>query len=283
MSGRLFIIATPIGNLNDLSLRTKEALDEAEIILAEDTRVTIKLLNHLELKKKMYSCHEFNQWQRLSLLEDAADRDGTVALVSDAGTPLVSDPGYEIVQKAIDLGMKIVPTAGPSAFLLALIGSGLPCNRFAFEGFLPEKSGERKKRLEALQSEERTMLFYIAPHDFNRTVDELLATLGDRPACLARELTKLYEEFVRETLSELRDRSAREKPRGECVLVVGGSQFVEQTKPDRDYVLKALASLLDHGEGLKDASAMIAEETGWSKSDLYKLGINYIQSSKSQD
>ncbi len=261
-----------------MSTRTKDALATAELVLAEDTRVTIKLLNHLNVKKKMLSCHEFNEQQRAALLEEISARDGTVSLVSDAGTPLVSDPGYEIVQKAIQLNMNVIPIPGPSAFLLALTGAGLPCDRFVFEGFLPDKAGERKKRLESLQSEERTMAFYIAPHDLSSRVGEMIEAFGDRKACLARELTKLHEEFIRSTLCGLQQYLVQHSVRGECVLIVGGAS--RQDKPDRDYVWRALCALLDKGEHLKDAAALIAADTGWSKSALYKLGIEYLNSSQ---
>jgi 16S rRNA (cytidine1402-2'-O)-methyltransferase len=240
----------------------------------------VKLLNHLDLKKKMYSCHEFNERHRTSLLEDIARSDGAVALVSDAGTPLVSDPGYEIVRKAIQLNMQIIPVAGPSAFLLALVGSGLPCDRFVFEGFLPDKASARKQRLSQLKNEERTMVFYIAPHDLVRTAGELISHLGDREACLARELTKLHEEFLRGRLSAIKQEAEKRKVLGECVLIVATAGPEAQVRPDRDYVIKALACLLDNGEGLKDASAVIADETGWSKSELYKLGIEYLNSKR---
>ncbi len=281
MSGRLFIIATPIGNLKDISSRTKEALIESDLLLAEDTRVTIKLLNHLQIKKKMHSCHDFNESQRLSLLEEIAATNGTIALVSDAGTPLVSDPGHEILRKSIELGMQIVAVSGPSAFLVALVGSGLPCDRFVFEGFLPQKSGERRKRIAHLQGEERTLVFYVAPHDLSETVSELTESFGDRPACLARELTKLHEEYVRSGLLALKEHLSTNRPRGECVLVVAGADPKQQAKPDKELVLKELCLLLDRGEGLKLAAVTVAEQTGWSKSDVYRIGIEYLESMKS--
>lgn len=283
MSGRLFIIATPIGNLGDLTLRAREALSESDLILAEDTRVTIKLLNHLGLKKKMVSCHDFNEAKRASLLVEVADGNGTVALVSDAGTPLVSDPGFQIVKKAIAVGMQVIPIAGPSAFLLALVGSGLPCDRFAFEGFLPDRLRDRRKHLEQLKVDARTLVFYVSPHDLVSILEELNSTLGDRAACLAREITKLHEEFVRATLSELSAQAKARKFRGECVVVVAGAPRGEKLRAGRDSALKDLALALDRGEHLKDACAVLAESTGWSKSELYKLGIEYLNRQKDPD
>lgn len=281
MSGKLFIIATPIGNLNDISSRTKDALIESDLVLAEDTRVTIKLLNHLQIKKKMQSCHEYNEAHRLTILEEFAGSNGTLALVCDAGTPLVSDPGHEIVRRSIELGMQIIAVPGPSAFLLALVGSGLPCDRFIFEGFFPQKSGDRKKKMEQLRSEERTLVFYVAPHDLDEVINELLEILGNRTACLARELTKLHEEYIRGGLLDLKQHLANNRLRGECVLVVAGADSKQQDKPDKQSVRRDLSLLLERGEGLKLASATVAEQTGWSKSDVYRIGIEILEGKKS--
>lgn len=272
----MFVIATPIGNLSDLSPRTKQALQDSELILAEDTRVTIKVLNHLGIRKPLVSCHEFNESKRLSLLEELAGRDASVALVSDAGTPLVSDPGYRMVQKGIALEMKIVPIAGPSAFLLALIGSGLPCDRFCFEGFLPEKSGDRKRKLTELKEESRTMVFYLSPHDQVRLVSELMETFGDRSACIARELTKLYEEFIRGSLSQILERIGVSKLRGECVLVVEGVGQKQAQRAEAGVVLLDLRQRLQNGERLKEISALLAKKYGWGRSEIYKLGIDNL-------
>ena len=276
MSGRLYIIATPIGNLGDLTQRAREALGKSELILAEDTRVTLRLLNHLGLKKRLLSCHEFNEASRLDLLEELANRDASVAVVSDAGSPLVSDPGFQLVRRAIALGMQTIPVPGPSAFLLALVGSGLPCDRFAFEGFLPDRAGERKRKLEKAQNDERTLVFYVSPHDLEKVLDDLINVLGDRSACLARELTKLYEEFLRGPLSELKQRVSTGSVRGECVLVVAGAPTQAPVRADDQTVLKELISRLDSGSGLKEASAAVAEQFGWRKSEVYKLGLKHI-------
>jgi len=274
LSGRLFVIATPIGNLNDLTDRAKEVLHECDCIFAEDTRVSVKLLNHLGLKKPLISCHEFNESKRSSKLEELSAQGASVAVVSDAGTPLVSDPGYRLLQKAIELGMQVIPIPGPSAFLLALVASGLPCERFAFEGFLPQKKSDRKRHLQKLQSEERTMIFYVPPHDQSEMFQEMLLVMGDRQVCLAREITKLHEEFWRGGLAELCAVVEKNKFRGECVLVIQGAPPVQATKAAAAEVTAELDKRLAQGQRLKEASAELAQLFGWSKSDVYRLGIN---------
>jgi 16S rRNA (cytidine1402-2'-O)-methyltransferase len=278
LSGRLFIIATPIGNLKDVTIRAREALSEADFVLAEDTRVTIKLLNHLGLKKKLISCHDYNEVRRLSLLEQAVREDKTVALVSDAGTPLVSDPGYQIVRSAIELGMQTIPVPGASALLLALVASGLACERFVFEGFPPQRKGDRLNRLAQLASEERTMIFYVGPHDLPRFLDEILKTLGDRPACLAREITKLHEEFIRGSVSAIGSGLANRKVLGECVLVLSGAQAAVQAEEvATDQIIDELRGLVAAGMRLSHASAQVARRHGLPRSQVYKLGLKLSQ------
>lgn len=274
MSAKLFIIATPIGNLGDLTTRAKEALEESEVILAEDTRVTVKLLNHFGIKKKQLSCHEFNEASRLALLNELAQNGDSVALVSDAGTPLVSDPGHQIVAQAIECGMQVIPIPGPSAFLLALVGSGLSCDRFVFEGFLPDRPKERAKRLSDLKDEERTLVFYVAPHDLNKTLDAILSAFGDRKACLAREITKKFEEFIRGNLSDILDRAKSSSLKGEFVLVINGAPAKVQEKADEETVIAELSYRLKNGEHLKEASVALAREFNWPQKEIYKLGIN---------
>ena len=276
MSGRLFIIATPIGNLKDLTIRARDALGEADLVLAEDTRVTIKLLNHLGLRKRMVSCYDFNESQRLVLLEEIGRSGGSIALVSDAGTPLVSDPGFQIVRKAIELGMKVIPIPGPSAAVLALISSGLACERFLFEGFPPKKQGDRLKCLAALRRQERTIIFYIAPHDLTKFLASVEDILGDRQACLAREMTKIHEEFIRGSISSIRQVVSEREVLGECVLVIAGAAASDSTPgsgPEKDQIVRELNELIDTGMHLKEASNLIAKQYGLSKSAVYKLGI----------
>lgn len=273
LSGTLFIVSTPIGNLSDISPRVKQALTESTLVLAEDTRVSVKLLYHFGLKTPMLSCHEFNEGRRLSVLEEHAASGNSVALVSDAGTPLVSDPGFQIVRKAIELGMRVVPIPGPSAALAALVGSGLPSDRFAFEGFLPDKSGDREKRLDRLAKDDRTLIFFVAPNNLPSILTDFLSAFGDRPACLARELTKLHEEFIRGNLGELLNHVRTQPIRGEYVVVVGGADKEEAQKATEEEVTRRLTDLLARGGRLKEVSSVLAKEMGWSSSDVYKLGL----------
>lgn len=273
MSGTLFIVSTPIGNLGDISPRVKEALSESTLVLAEDTRVSVKLLFYLGLKTPMLSCHEFNEARRTEVLAEHAAAGHAVALVSDAGTPLVSDPGYQIVRKAIELGMKVVPIPGPSAALAALVGSGLPSDRFSFEGFLPDKAGDRQKRLDKLAPDERTLIFFVSPHNLADTLDEMLGAFGDRSACLARELTKLHEEFVRGSISQLIRHVQTEPIRGEYVVVVGGAEREASLKATEAEVRERLGALLARGGRLKEVAGVLAKETGWASSEIYKLGL----------
>ena len=277
MSGRLFIIATPIGNLGDLTPRAAEALAGADLVLAEDTRISIKLLNHLGLKKKMMSCHDHNEASRLGLIEELAGQGAQVALVCDAGTPVVSDPGYRLVERAVALGMEVVPIPGACALLAALVASGLPGQRFVFEGFLPDRKGERARRLAELRSEPRTMVFYVAPHDLGKVLPAMAEQLGDRQACLARELTKRFEEFIRGSLLEIAAEVQSRSVLGECVLVVSGA--ADAAEPvDEAVVTEELRIRLSQGARLKEAAAEVAMRYGWSKAAVYRLGLSIKES-----
>jgi 16S rRNA (cytidine1402-2'-O)-methyltransferase len=275
MSGTLFIVATPIGNLNDLTNRIREAIESSKFVLAEDTRVTIKLLNHLGLKKQMISCHEHNESDRLKGLAEAAAEDQSISLISDAGTPLISDPGYQIVREAIALGMKVIPLPGPSAFLLALVGSGLPCEKFVFEGFLPDKLSAQKARLEELRCETRTLVFYVSPHKLIKNLTAMFEVFGNRQICLARELTKMHEEFIRGTISEMLTKYATDEIRGEFVLVVAGLSADDQsTQATEEEVRAAIRSEFKSGRSVKDISVILTEQLHWKKSDIYKLALD---------
>jgi 16S rRNA (cytidine1402-2'-O)-methyltransferase len=281
VSGKLFIIGTPIGNLEDMSMRAISALRECDLILAEDTRESIKLLNHFDIKKKMLSCHKFNEHERLGLLEQCQSEGQSVALISDAGMPLVSDPGHPIVQTAIALGMTVVPIAGPSAFLLALVGSGMALDSFVFEGFLPDRTAEIEKKLQRLVVEPRTMVFYVSPHKLERTLSAMCRIMAGRKVCLARELTKFYEEFDRGTCESLLTKYTDAEVKGECVLVVEGSQpRPEEDMSDwldsaekRDAVLGFVSQMTASGHKLSKACALAAEEFSLSKSDIYKASL----------
>lgn len=285
LSGRLYIVGTPIGNLSDISKRTHTILKECHMILAEDTRVTLKLLNHLGLKKRIVSCHQFNELERLIVLDEAIKKDQDIALVCDAGTPLICDPGQKLVQKAIELGMTIIPIPGPSAFLIALIGSGLPSERFAFEGFLPERAAAIKEKLLSLTDETRTLVFYVAPHNLMKTLDVFRDTFGERPACLAKELTKKHEEFIRGTVLTIYDALKTKEIRGEYVLVMGGASHTEKvhTPESHEKVLALVKEELNSGNHVNDIAQGIARRLGLRKSEVYKLIVDYLQETEQDD
>lgn len=220
---KLYIVPTPIGNLDDITVRAVQVLSAADVVLAEDTRTAGLLLKHLRLeKKRFWSHHKFNEHAAVEAVADAIAAGENLALVSDAGTPGISDPGFLLVRTCLDRGIEVETLPGPTAFVPALVNSGLPADRFCFEGFLPVKKG-RTKRLQQLADEPRTMIFYESPHRLRRTIADLAALFGpDREAAVSRELTKKFEENLRGTLASLADRFARNEPRGEIVLLVAG-------------------------------------------------------------
>ena len=219
--GCLYLVATPIGNLEDITLRALRVLKEVDQIACEDTRHTLKLLNHFEIRKPLVSYHEHNELTRAPELVLAMEKGSSIALVSDAGMPLVSDPGHRLVTLAIRHHIPVVPVPGPAALLTALSASGLPGEEFVFIGFLPARSGERQRALERLRIEERTLIFYEAPHRIVDTIADAAAILGDRPACLAREVTKMHEEFRRGRLTQLFQTLQEHPAKGEITLVIG--------------------------------------------------------------
>lgn len=220
--GTLYLVPTPIGNLGDITNRALEIIKSVELIACEDTRVTGKLLSLYGVKKKMLSYHNFNEKARLPQLLSILAGGGDVAVISDAGTPGLSDPAYRIIRAAIENGIRISPLPGANSVIPALTASGLPLDRFFFEGFLPCKSTARKNRLARLRELEHTLIFFESPFRIEKTVADLLEVLGDRPACLAREISKMYEEFIRGKLSEILAEVARRRLKGEFVIVVAG-------------------------------------------------------------
>ena len=270
MSGKLFLVATPIGNLADITLRALETLRTVDIIACEDTRHTQKLLNHLAIKKKTLSYHEYNEMARAAELLDLLKEGLSVAVVSDAGTPTISDPGIRILRMAIDADIAVVPVPGPSALITALSASGLPTDAFFFAGFLPAKRGERQRRLRELAGLPSTLVFYETPHRLAASLTDCLAELGDRQAAVARELTKVHEQITRGKLSELVAVFSSMKAKGEIVLVIErGSQ--EQAPAGSAANLTARVSELessglDHKAALKQA----AKESGLSRSQAYR-------------
>jgi 16S rRNA (cytidine1402-2'-O)-methyltransferase len=219
----LCLVPTPIGNLEDITLRAIRVLREADLVLAEDTRVTGQLLKHLEIKKPLQSYHAFNEHQAVARLVDRLQKGERMALVTDAGTPGISDPGFLIVRACLQAGVAVECLPGPTAFVPALVKSGLPTDRFVFEGFLPQKKG-RQTRLQQLAAEPRTMVFYESPHRLVKTLEQFAAAFGpDRPASVSRELTKMFEETITGTLTEVLAHYQQKPPKGEIVIVVAGS------------------------------------------------------------
>lgn len=270
MAGRLYLVATPIGNLGDLSQRARETLEQADVIAAEDTRVTRKLLNHYGIKKPLVSYHEHNQQQSGGALLQRLLAGESCALVSDAGTPVISDPGAQLVADCAGAGIEVVSIPGPCAAISGLILSGLPAGRFAFEGFLPAEKKERRQRLESLAAEERTMIFYEAPHRLLATLAELREAFGDRPAALCRELTKLHEQVVRTTLNQAVQLYQETAPRGEFVLVVGGAAPKRREIPTLEEAEELARAYIAQGLSRKDAARKTAEETGVPRRELYQ-------------
>ncbi len=267
MPAALYLVATPIGNLEDITLRALRVLREADLIACEDTRQTGKLLRHFEIvDKPMVSYHEHNEAARARELLAKLEAGASIALVSDAGTPLVSDPGYRLVTAAIGAGIPVVPIPGASAVLGALAAAGLPTDAFRFCGFLPPKSGQRKKALEALRGEGCTLVFYEAPHRIVDALSDIAAVYGDRPVAVARELTKLHEEFLRGTAEEVRAQlAAKPLVKGEITLLIGKGTPVIAATPVED----AVRDLEQKGVPRMDAIKQVARERGLSKREVY--------------
>lgn len=275
MAGTLYLVPTPIGNLGDISPRMADTLAQADFIAAEDTRVTVKLLNHLGLKKPMVTYHRHNTAASGQAVLDRLLAGESCALVTDAGMPAISDPGEEMVALCAAAGVPVVPIPGPCALVTALAASGQPTGRFTFEGFLAMNNKNRRAHLESLRGEERTMIFYEAPHKLVATLRDLADTFGrEREISLCRELTKLHEEIRRTTLGEAADWYGEETPRGEFVLVVRGAQPEEEGECTLEDGL-TLAERLREKEGLslRDAVRQAAKELGLSRNELYRLAV----------
>ena len=275
MAGTLYLVPTPIGNLGDISPRMADTLAQADFIAAEDTRVTVKLLNHLGLKKPMVTYHRHNTAASGQAVLDRLLAGESCALVTDAGMPAISDPGEEMVALCAAAGVPVVPIPGPCALVTALAASGQPTGRFTFEGFLAMNKKNRRAHLESLRGEERTMIFYEAPHKLVATLRDLADTFGrEREISLCRELTKLHEEIRRTTRGEAADWYGEETPRGEFVLVVRGAQPEEEGECTLEDGL-TLAERLREEEGLslRDAVRQAAKELGLSRNELYRLAV----------
>ena len=273
MAGTLYLVATPIGNLGDLSVRAAETLEAVDFIAAEDTRVTVKLLNHLDLKKPMVTYHRHNCGPAGEAILARLLAGENCALVTDAGTPAISDPGEDLVALCAANGVPVIAVPGPCALVTALSVSGLPTGRFTFEGFLPMNKKNRRAHLDSLRQEQRTMIFYEAPHKLTDTLADLRSVFGgERRISLCRELTKLHEEVVRTTLDGAVASYADREPRGEFVLVVEGAQPVT-AEADPEAALDRVEQLREEGLSLKEAAAKAAEEFGMKKRQLYDMAL----------
>lgn len=270
MSGKLYIVGTPIGNLGDISPRALETLEKCDFIAAEDTRVTVKLLNHFEIKKPMISYFEHNRREKGELIAERILQGETCALVTDAGMPAVSDPGEDLVALCHEKGIEVRVVPGPSAFVAAAALSGLSVGRFTFEGFISVNKQSRREHLASVAHEKRTMIFYEAPHKLSATLKDLYETLGDRRMAIVREITKIHEEVIRTTLAEAALRYAEEPLKGEIVLVVEGEKNESSAVTLEDAVTLA-SEYIAGGLSASFAAKKAAKETGLKKGDIYDL------------
>ena len=275
MAGILYLCATPIGNLQDMTFRVLDTLREVDLIAAEDTRNSIKLLNHFEIKTPMTSYHEFNKFEKAETLIQKLKEGQNIALITDAGTPAISDPGEVLVRRAKEEGIIVTSLPGACAAITALTLSGLPTRRFVFEGFLPSEKKERREVLAGLAKEERTVILYEAPHHLKDTLGELQDSLGDRKIVLCRELTKKFEEAVPMMISEAVEYYREKEPKGEYVLVLSGRDPKERIAEERNRfegldVKEHMQMYLDEGMDKKEAMKKVAADRGVSKRDIYK-------------
>lgn len=270
MSGKLYVVGTPIGNLGDFSPRGIDALRKADFIAAEDTRVTVKLLNHFDIKKEMLAYYEHNKNSKGNLIIDRMLAGESCALVSDAGMPAISDPGEDLVRLAREKGIPIEAVPGPSAVITALSISGMPSGRFCFEGFLSMNRISRREHLSSLKNEKRTMIFYEAPHKLMATLKDFLDTFGDREIAFCRELTKIHETVFKTTLSKSIEHYTENPPKGEFVLIIRGKteESVEYTLED---ALEIAKRLISEGQSTSSAAKEASAVTGIKKGEIYKL------------
>ena len=268
--GTLFLVATPIGNLEDLSPRALRTLREAGLIAAEDTRHTRHLLTHFDIHTPLTSYYEHNKLAKLDAIL-AALAQGDVALVSDAGTPAINDPGYELVKAALGAGHTVSPVPGPSAPIAAVAASGLPTDRFLYMGYLPRKTSERREMLMGIAALSHTLIFLETPHRLLDALDDLLAVLGDRQMAAARELSKLHEEIYRATISQTKAYFSEHEPRGEFTLVVGGNLTVDNGPWTVEKLQIAIEKGLQNNQPAKELAAELAKQSGWPRREIYDL------------
>jgi len=270
MSGKLYVVGTPIGNLGDISERALETLENCDFIAAEDTRVTLKLLNRFEIKKPLVSYHEHNKEESGGRIADRILSGENCALVTDAGMPAISDPGEDLVKLCRENGITVVSVPGPCAFTTALAISGMPSRRFIFEGFPPSDKKERAELFESLANEERTVIFHEAPHRLAKTLSEMFSLIGNREIAITRELTKIHEEVIITTLEEASKMFTDDSPKGEFVLILKGAQRSEEAVMTREQAIKYALDLVKGGESKTDAAKKAAKESGLKKGDIYK-------------
>lgn len=269
----LFIVPTPIGNLEDITLRALRVLREVSLIAAEDTRTSRVLLQHYAITTPLTSYHEHNKLTKLDAIFAALET-GDVALISDAGTPGISDPGYELVKQAIERGLRVEPLPGASALITALVASGLPTDGFVYLGFLPRKDRALRDLLNTLAAERRTLVAYESPNRLLDTLSVVLDVFGDRQACVARELSKKFEEFRRGSVRSLQAHFAAQAPRGEVVLLIAGAEPEAQAVWTEPQVREALQQRLSAGESLSSAARTVAAQAGWERRKVYALGLD---------
>ena len=275
MTGMLYLVPTPIGNLSDISIRCRETLEQADFIAAEDTRVSLKLLNHLGIKKPLISYFEHNKSLKGEMIVQRILAGETCALVSDAGSPAISDPGEELVKQCAEAGITVCAIPGPCAVITALSISGQATGRFCFEGFLSTAKKSRRDHLESLANETRTMIFYEAPHKLLNTLEDMAGVFGEgRPISLCRELTKLHEEVIRTTLGGAIELYQQQPPKGEFVLVVAGAEPVQEKVATEDDAVKRVKELMDGGMSRKDAVKQTAQELRLPKNVVYDAALN---------
>ena len=275
MAGKLTLVGTPIGNLGDLSPRARRTLEEADFIAAEDTRVTLKLLNHFGITKPLVSYYQHNKDRSGERIVERILSGESCALVTDAGMPIVSDPGEDLAAACAQAGIEISCVPGPCAAVTALALSALPAGRFCFEGFLSTSKKSREEHLDSLRDEQRTMIFYEAPHKLQKTLSDLAAAFGpERRVSLCRELTKLHEEVLRTTLGEAVKLYEAEPPRGEFVLIVEGAPERAEERPTSEAALERVKYYRSEGRSLKEAAKLAAADTGYSKNELYELALS---------
>lgn len=271
MAGVLYVVATPIGNLEDISLRALRILKEVDLIAAEDTRHTRILLDHYEIRAPLVSYHEHNEKAQAPRLAERLAHGENIALVSDAGTPAISDPGYRLVVEALRAGIRVTPIPGASALVSALSASGLPTDRFVFEGFLPAKKGERESRLEALRGERRTVVFYEAPHRLKDALAAMQRILGEREVVVGRELSKIHEEFLRGTIDEVIAQLTEREVKGEITIIVRGAPDAEQIS--QDALAGEIRRLIAEGRGVKQIAEQLGERYRIAKREVYQLAL----------